>query len=566
MKKILSLLLALLMLGSVVACTFNGDGETDPAGESTPDETLPETPAETQDETLPEVLETVQTSRVPKAKTARIIYRFPDTNEAKPTAAHRMLLCSFMGLAAKHSDEQIMIDGGVDKLLPAYIESLTDVTISDTVSGEPVSLEALAKYYKDKGFITGYILYSDETMENGDTVESAYVAASLAGVMNALTATEETRSILDEAGYTCVLDVTDKDDAWLRQSEYWDLLNRDVIFMQGYGNVPHLMDYVIMCDGYVNYYTGSDEDTFKEIYGWVNPGAVMFGFNVNYGEYNSVLALSQMEIHMVPAVLCFNLSVYSGLPLESVTQKTLYDADPAAENVHTVAFLLSDGDNLAWSCNAMLIWGNYFPSRGGFDMGWGYAPVAIDVLPPNVAYMYDNMTGRDEFVMSLSGIGYTFPSLWSKEERARLTQDVADYVGRTDIRWVEILDHGGWNKEVFEDFTEHDEIDGLFYIDFVNYDGMSGSVMWTNGKPTVAARYSLTGGMDYNYSLIRDKINQASTNPKKRSAYSLVVVNNWSTDMTHLRSLISEFDPDVDVVTPGELMERLIYNLKPEDK
>ncbi len=564
MKKILALLLALLMLGAVVACT----------GKTTPDETMaetnpettPETESETQGETLPEVLEAVQNSRVPKAKTARIIYRFPDTAEAKPTLAHKMLLCSFMGLAAKHSDEQIMIDGGVDKLLPTYIESLADVTISDTVGGEPVSLESLARYYKDKGFIQGYILYDDETLENGDTVESAYVAASLAGVLNALTVTEETRSILDEAGYTCILDVTDKDDAWLRQSEYWELLNRDVVFMQGYANAPHLLDYIVMCNGYVNYYTGSDEATFMKIYDWVNPGCVMFGFNTNYGEFNSVFSLSQMNIQMVPAVLCYNLSVFSGLPLQSVTQKTLYDADPAAENVHTVAFLLSDGDNLAWSCNAMLIWDNYFPSRGGFDMGWGYAPVAIDVLPATVAYMYDNMTERDEFVMSLSGIGYTFPSLWSEEERARLTADVAEYVGRTDIRWVEILDHGGWNKEVFEDFTEHDEIDGLFYIDFVQYDGMNGSIMWTNGKPAVAARYSLTGGTEFNYPLIRDKINQASTNPEKRSAYSLVVVHNWSTDINHVRSLIGEFDSDVDVVTPGEMMERLIYNLKPEDK
>jgi len=559
MKKLISLILALLMLGTMVACTGGATNETTP-------ETMEETAAETEAETAAEVLDAVQNSRVPKAKTARIIYRFPDTDEAKPTLAHKMLLCSFMGLAAKHSDEQIMINGGVDKLLPSYIESLADVTISDTVGGEPVSLASLARYYKDKGFIRGYILYNDETLENGDTVESAYVAASLAGVLNALTVTEETRSILDEAGYTCILDVTDKDDAWLRQSEYWELLNRDVIFMQGYGNLPHLMDYVVMCDGYVNYYSGSDEAAFKEMYGWVNPGCVMFGFNTNYGEYNSVFSLSQMDIQMVPAVLCFNLSVFSGLPLESVTQKTAYDADPAAENVHTVAFLLSDGDNLAWSCNAMLIWDNYFPSRGGFDMGWGYAPVAIDVLPATVAYMYDNMTERDEFVMSLSGIGYTFPSLWSEEERARMTQDVANYVGRTDIRWVEILDSGGWKKEVFEDFTEHEEIDGIFYIDYAHYDGMNGSIMWTNGKPTVAARYSLTGGMEYNYSLIRDKINAASTNPAKRSAYSLVVVNNWSTDIHHIGSLVSELDEDVDVVTPGELMERLIYNLKPKNR
>jgi len=563
MKKITAILLAFLMLlsaiVSLVAC--NDDTQKETEGETileteadTESETEEETEEQTESETIAEVLEEIKENHLPNAKKARVLYYRPDY----ATMSEKALGTSLQGLAAKHSDEQIITKTDTLSQIAPYMESIWGVTFAETLNGESYTLQSLTEHYVAMGFIKGYILCAD------DNHETYNVGVSLAGVLDALLATAETEQMLKDMGLTCLIDVTDKNDAWLRQSEYWDLINKDVSFEQSAGMMETLGDYAILCGSYYNYYDGLVPEEHMAMYEFLNDNAIVFGWNNTIGEFGAVNTFGQINVCMVPSDFCNSLSTYSGFDIESLDQKRNDNSPADKENVHTVAFLMTDGDNLQWLMNTFTHGTNWYasPLRGSFDMSWGLPATAIEMNAPLVQYLYDSMTDRDEFIMSLSGIGYTFVSHFSEEARKEMTAELATYMERADLRYAQILDNGGWKKEIFADFTEHDAIEGLLYIDYVHYDGMNGSIMWTNGKPTVAARYAYSGSMEEPYfEHVITKVNKASTNPSKRNAYSLITVHCWSSGLNEVNGLIEAFDEDVDVVTVSEFMDRIIHNL-----
>jgi hypothetical protein len=183
------------------------------------------------------------------------------------------------------------------------------------------------------------------------------------------------------------------------------------------------------------------------------------------------------------------------------------------------------------------------------------------------------MTTKDEFIAQLSGLGYTFPSKWKSSERKKMAEDVATYMSRTDLRYLEILDDGGFNTRTLSAFTAQDAIKGLFYIDYGNYAQYSGEILWSNNKPIVSAKYRLWAGLsDGSIENIAKNINRASTDPKSEDSYSFVIVHAWSginsnklesggDTMKAVQKLIELFDSDVEVVTPTEFMNRIVRNL-----
>ena len=255
-------------------------------------------------------------------------------------------------------------------------------------------------------------------------------------------------------------------------------------------------------------------------------------------------------------------------------QKNKEVSEETPKKAHTVCIILSDGDNVQWLTNDFSTsdkwWANSY--RGKFDMGWGLPPAALDLTAPMTAYLYDKMTVRDEFIMQLSGLGYTFPSKWSKSARDQMAAKLSEYMLRSDLHYAEILDDNGMSKSVMSSFTKQDGIDGLFYIDYSNYAGKNGQILWSNNKPVVAARYRLWANTtDGSISAISKAVNRASTDPTDADSYSFIIVHAWSglngknlveggNTMDAVAELIKAFDDDVDVVTPSEFMNRIITN------
>lgn len=577
MKKITVILLGLLLSGLLVSCgAGEGQNETQP-------EQLPEslTESEVQEETtmdtaqgttetaeaveeLPEIL---LNSRFPKAKQAQVLYRL-----SEPSAfADKLLLASMQGLAAKHTDEQILISSGaMDYYLP-YVQDNWGASVETKVDGKNVNLQSLAEHYK--GTIKGYILCSMN--EGNDSID---VAVSLAGLLDAVIATKSNVRMLENLGYECLLDVTECDDQWLRDSEYWEQLRRDVAFEQPNQMAPKLVDYAVLCGAYFNFYDGRSSAEHKAMYDFLDDNAVVFGYNNTLGEFDTVKSFSELNLQMIPSDHAYNISTLSGFPLESLTQKRASDAATDAKDVHTVCFIMSDGDNMQWILNNFSTENKWYgsPLRGTFDIGWGVPPTSVDLIAPMASYLYDSMTERDEFIMQLSGLGYTFPSKWESESRQVMAAELADYMKRSDLRFAEILDDNGFKEESISDFTAQDGIDGLFYIEYSHYAARNGKVIWTNGKPAVSARYRLwANNTDSSIETLATRINRASTDVTDEKAYSFVIVHAWSgmkngqlseggNTMDAIAALIEKFDEDVEVVTPSEFMDRMIANCKPE--
>lgn len=578
MKKIIYLILTVLLAGVIVSCSSGDSGETqqnsaqetqiesESQEESTVD-TTDKTANETIDETLKETAEVLSDSRFPKAKQAKVIYRISEPSNI----SDKLLLASLQGLAAKYSEEQIFVNAGAGGLFLPYIKDDWGVKLSATVDSKQINLENLAAHYKDN--IKGYILCS---MDSGD--DSIDVAISLAGLLDAAIATKANRKTLDNLGYECILDVTECDDQWLRESEYWDQLSRDIAFEQPSSMVPKLADYAILCGAYFNFYDGRNNNEHKAMYKFLNDNAIVFGYNNTLGEFDTVKSFSELNIQMLPSDHAYNISTLSGFSVDSLTQKRASDAAVDVENVHTVCFLMSDGDNMQWVLNNFATETKWFgsPLRGTFDMGWGIPPTSVDLIAPMATYLYDSMTERDEFVMELSGLGYTFPSKWGSEQRQAMAGELSEYMKRSDLRFAEILDDNGFNESVVSDFTAQDGINGLFYIEYSHYAARNGKIIWTNGKPTVSAHYRLwANNTDSSIEMLSKRINNASTDPTDEKAYSFIIVHAWSgmkdgklsdggNTMEAISALIEKFDDNVEVVTPSEFMDRLIANCKPE--
>lgn len=496
------------------------------------------------------------------------------------TAISDLTLSTLQGLAAKKSETQFLIKSGdgFESILKE-IENSWGIKPQNEIDGAAVNLKSLAEFYFKEGTVTQYILFS-----NDDTSESLEVAASLSGIMNAVAVPENLKESFDSMGFTCCFDARDKDDNWLIKSEYFELINKDMALEQKAEFAPCLIDLAVKNGAYVGFSDSTNKKLHRYKYEFLNDNALVFGYNNTLGELDTVDTLSKLNACLIPSDWAHNLSVLSNFNLENITQdETVFDAEEytAPENVHTVCLLMSDGDNMQWFLNDFdKEKGKWYGSdiRGEFPMGWGVPATSIDMCAPMLSSVYGEKTENDEFIMELSGLGYTFPSRWSVEALSEMTEDLADYMARSDLKYLEILDNNGFaNEEKMAEFTKHEEIEGVFYIDYVDYTLNKGDMYFSNGKPVVSAKHTIwnnyRGNTEGNIEVVAEKINGYSTDVKSAEAYTFIIVHCWSgidesgnlvpngDTMKGLEKFASLLDGDVELVTPGEFMERIKNNL-----
>lgn len=556
--KFVSLLMVLVSVLMQAACSSSDNSDVSTAA------TTPESTTIVKPEEEKKPVEYTFDSSVPKAAMqATTLYQIGEPS----SFSDKLTLSTLQGLVANLSEEQIMIAGGAYNNYRTYLKRTWGCTYQSKVDGKEITLENLLAHYKD--LLSGYILASADTAS-----DSGNVAISLAGVLNAVVITPDNQKLCEDLGLTCLLDASDKNDAWLRSSEYWALLNRTIAFEQPLSMAPKLVDYAVMSKSYFSFYNGHNSTEHRNQYKFLDDGGIVFGYNNTLGEYDTVASFSAENIQMIPSDHAYNLSTLSGFKTAVLEQNTAESNGQVAEKVHTVCIIMSDGDNVQWMTNDFTTsnkwWAN--KNRGKFNMGWGLPATAIDLTAPFAEYLYDSMSQKDEFIMQLGGLGYTFPSKWSVQAREEMAAKLSEYMIRSDLHYAEILDDNGMTRTVMNSFTKQEGIDGLFYIDYSNYAGMNGKILWSNGKPVVSARYRLWANTsDGSVSNISKSINRASTDPTSADAYSFIIVHAWSglsgknlveggNTMDAVAELVRSFDSNVEVVTPTEFMNRIIAN------
>ena len=369
-------------------------------------------------------------ARYPKGTLPKTVIRIPEPS----SYSEKLTLASLQGLAARLSDEKILFRVGAADLYTPYIEKDWGVGITNRIGGKAANFENLLAGYRE--LLAGYILCAADPAD-----PSVSVAVSLAGVLDCVIATPDTRAAVEEAGYPLVLDVTGCGEKWLRASEYWDRLNRDFAFEQPASMAPKLVDYAVMAGAYFGFYDGHVAAGHKKMYDFLNDGAIVFGYNNTLGEYDAVKSFSEMNLQMVPADHAYNLSTLSCFPKYELKQKER-EVPETPDTVHTLCIVMSDGDNIQWVLNNFATSSEWFANRhrGEFPIGWGVSPSLLDTAAPMLEYLYDKATPRDEFMMQLSGLGYTFPSRWDREARQKMAHALAEVMGRADLHYAEILE------------------------------------------------------------------------------------------------------------------------------
>lgn len=172
-------------------------------------------------------------------------------------------------------------------------------------------------------------------------------------------------------------------------------------------------------------------------------------------EANGVTKTSEFGLATVAADYSSNLSVLSGTSRKITPPKA--PVKPPLENKVYLTYIVSDGDNLQYVEGTLpKLWET--PNRGEIPIGWTVSPLMVDAMPGVLDYLNRTATDNDVLISGPSGMGYTYPNLWTDQKGLDLFfSHTNDYMSRSGIRvltvWNTVV--GPTNPNVGKSIAEH---------------------------------------------------------------------------------------------------------------
>ncbi len=388
---------------------------------------------------------------------------------------------------------------------------------------------------------------------------SMNVATSLSGIWHLVAVDAGIEAQVQAQGLQLKLDVRGKDEDWCFRN-YWQEFNPGLLIQQK-ESLMSLRDYAALA-GAFTFYDGNSALMHKVMNAAAADAPVLGWGDAAQGEDQFIRPGSENSLFTVPADHAWNLSVFSGVKADSLYQRTHTETLPAIDSVHTVTFVMSDGDNIQWIMNDFTVNENWFgnPLRGQFDMGWTISPALVALAPTILDRVYRDAAtgpGRDFFVCGVSGGGYFYPSYYA--DLGTHCDRLNSYMQAADLNIVTILEsrRGFFTPEILDNYTRQSQIIGCFYLDYAQYDYYAGKIVWSNGKPVVSAKFNLWHTFD-TPEYIASMINRLPRNPAEATAYSFVNVHPWSRSLDDVRRTIEIFNEHIQVVTPEAFIQRIV--------
>lgn len=415
--------------------------------------------------------------------------------------------------------------------------------------------------------IAGYVLYDHAT------AESLNVATTLAAARNAILIETSLEKIARNAGLEKVADASRRTLDTLTPEEL--AATRPGLVIEIPSDLPAgLRDYAIL--GNIYSFPAENSPRVQKIMERFPAGSIALGWGNTTvgGEDDFIGRNSKLGIPMIPGDHIRNLSLLSALknrePLAQAPSGAIENEAPKAE--HIVTFAFTDGDNPSWLLYDFPSDKRWFgsPARGSLPMGWGLAPVLIELTPGVVEWFYRQAAPaagrtRELFMVGPSGDGYFYPSQMPPETLSAHCAKLSALMGKADLRLVQILDFDSLERvDVWEKYLRQPNIGGLFYCDYHPYDKGKGRVVWVDGKPVVSSRAMLWGGIKgSDADSIAKLLNTASRDTTTTDAYSYIIVHAWTQSYEDVVKLAGKLNPDVRVVAPDEFI-RLIKRAAPK--
>jgi hypothetical protein len=433
---------------------------------------------------------------------------------------------------------------------PLWLSDLKNYYGINTNYTFSADLKGLLSFFKND--INGYIL------TNG-TQPSVDVAISLAGIKKGIVVYGSVEQVAKDAGIKLLEDVTNQNYQQFVDS-YKGQMNKNILCYNSIDKITFLSDYSIFGKMYY-FYDDITSTLSNEILSQMNPNSPLLGWAAD--EFSLVNTVSKKGICVNASDYALNLSVLSNLGVETKQPKYITSSE-IIKDVHTVCFLMSDGDNYSWLVNDFYTNPKWFASksRKKINMGWTLAPSICELAPTLMKRFYDNEGtadgGRDYFVAGPSGFGYAYPEAYTTlNDFCGLT---AQYMKKADLKLLNVIGNSIDSKYLLP-FLQQDQIDALFYYYYSDYAGGKGTIFWVNGKPVITGRYQLWSGQTDTPESLAQKINSLSTDITSSKGYSLIPVHAWQNTVDDVAACISLLNKNVRVVAPDEFVALIKKNI-----
>lgn len=444
----------------------------------------------------------------------------------------------------------------------------SDITLSNynNIVGVTAYTETSGEGYSTPGFI----LYKKGQV-------SVNVAATLAGLTGFIPV--ELSKAAEFEGYGLTekfnLDSSALNNNWLFGVAF-DEINPEGLVHQNYtdggGNTnKFLKDYGITNKYMYVYYDGTVTSSAKiKFHNFLSKNRPIFGYT--YSEDSDVAFFSEYGQFIVPTDYTCNLSFLLAKEFDDKDTFTQPNTDTTEvdNDKHYVAFVVSDGDNATYWQNTAAFAENYMAAVGRdedtFPVTWSISPSLADLMPTVLTNVYESSNDYDYFAAPVSGHGYVNAGEFASVDNGVYWLNFLDklniYLTKSDLSTVTVI--GGTSgtyglSNVLDDYAQLSAVNGGIVYEGNKYFGnVTGGVYWSNGKPFIGPRDSL---WETTPAYIAARINMYPASPTTVDGYTVINVHPWSHSYDDIRTIVSQLDDNVEVVSLDRLVELMTENV-----
>lgn len=357
--------------------------------------------------------------------------------ETKPLDDAQILYTSLKGVVNKtqpriYSYDDWMVDNeGKTGWLTALGLNYTEVTDKQSL---------LTKYRSE---ISGLIVYDENMM---DTIN---LATTIAGLNNGLVVPPSMVATLTAAPYNLpiLVDLRGQFTSKLAvyqylYNNYWPQCNHKMLAgLDPIGVKGTLRDYVIATNSaavWLDPNVPAELTLLNSFFSGMPSGSAYMGWWPD--EYQGIKAASNYGITTVASDWSSNLTVYGGQS-RTVNVKSVPNKPPLQNKIY-VSFVMSDGDNVQYMEHLFKhVWDD--SGRGSVPLGWTVSPALLDAAPGILNWIYNTATPNDCLVSGPSGLGYTYPNVWTNSASLdSYTARSNDYCNRAGLRAITVWGDG----------------------------------------------------------------------------------------------------------------------------
>lgn len=405
-----------------------------------------------------------------------------------------------------------------------------------------------------------------------DASTAAAITLAAAGERLIVADDDATAAAAAAAGVGAGQDVRGKTVSDVLSGDVVGNLSTRVIVFQDQSKIQFLGDYAVFARAPFLQYN-SDANAQKQLLSRSTDIGVCLGWGPE-NEYVSTCNQHGKYVHASDYNI--NLAMLSNAPARGSKARTLHanhTQTGVAAGVHTVTFVMTDGDNIQWTLGPWATQDTWFGAdRGKVPMGWTFCSAVAQLAPSASEVVRGMLTPQDELVAGPSGVGYAYPTQWPEQELPDFAALTADSMTKMGMRVLNVLGQNDKapNLDQLSTFASSSQVDGIIYYGFgEGYDSQHGQLWWAAGKPVVTGRYSLWNngtfgtmlGVD---ALIKALARQPKT-PENAAGYSVIPVHAWSHSYADVVKVAQGLQAlgGIDIVTPSELIARVKANIKP---